>query len=93
MESVTELLVVFLGIVTSLVMVVLRRITTLVDKAPKVVRTLIVVALATPVAMLSGWLGVDLPGDPMVWDGAVINVILTALTAMGAHAGAKALQK
>ena len=92
MEAMTELLVVVLGVVTSLIMTGLRKMTTLVDKLPTAARGVIVLLLATPIAWLSGQLGADLPADPLTWDGTVINVILTWLLALGAHAGAKALK-
>lgn len=93
MESVMELLVVLLGMVTSVVMVGFKRAVLLVDKMPSIYKAMLVMALSVPVAWLAGKSGLALPADPTTWDGNVVNSILTWLLAMGAHAGAKAIQK
>ena len=89
----TELLVVALGALTSLIMGGLKMGLTGLDKLPKPAKAMVVAALAVPIALLGGWIGVDLPGDVTTWDGNVINVILTWLTAMGVRAGTKAIVK
>lgn len=93
MESISELMVLLLGIVTSFAMVALRKMATFLDSVPSTVRSVIVVALSLPVAMLGGALGLELPADPTTWDGTTVNTVLTAVAAMGAHAGAKAFEK
>ena len=93
MESFTELLVVVLGIITSLIMGLMKMLSINVAKLPTTAQAVIVLLLATPVAWLVGVSGLDLPADPLTWDGAVINGILTWLVAMGSRAGMKAITK
>lgn len=92
MESATELLVVIVGILTSLIMSVLGKLSLGIEKAPKMLRAVIVLALAAPIAWLAGAAGTELPADPLTWDGATINALLTWLSAMGIHAVGKKLQ-
>lgn len=91
--EVTQLLVVVLGLVTSLIMAGLKLGTNWFRKLPKKVQATVVAGLAVPIALLGGAMGVDLPGDPTSWDGNTVNVILTWLTAMGVHAGGDAIAK
>jgi len=89
--EVTQLLVVVLGIVTSLIMGLLKLVSDGIAKLPKTLQLALVAALAVPVGLLGGWLGVAVPGDPTTWDGATVNVILTAFTAMGVRAATRAV--
>lgn len=91
--EVTKLLVVLLGAVAAVIMAGLKLGIDWFKKLPKVAQTMIVGALATPIALLSGAMGVDLPGDPTAWDGNTVNVILTWLAAMGVHAAGDAVTK
>lgn len=93
MEAFSDLLIMGLGTITSLVMVALGYLNAKLATLPPFVRTMIVTAIAVPVALLSGYIGIAVPADPTTWDGATVNVILTALSAMGIHAGAKAATK
>lgn len=81
--EVTKLLVLLLGLVTSLIMGGLRTLSTGLDKLPRPVKAMVVAALAIPVAWLGGASGIDLPADPATWDGTIVNMILTWLSAMG----------
>lgn len=89
MESVTELLVVLLGALTSIIMALLKKFSGFLGKAPGPIQALVVVALSFPVAWLAGFFGMELPADPFTWDGALINAMLVSLTSMGAHAVGK----
>lgn len=91
MEVSPELIATVLALVTSLLMTGLRRVATSVEGLPPVVRTMIVVVLAAAVSWLGGVLGLDLPANPLTWDGTTINTVMTALLAMGLHAAGKAL--
>jgi len=90
--DITQLLVVILGLVTSLIMGGLKLVIAQLDKMPKTGKAMIVGALAIPIALLGGVMGVELPGDVSSWDGNTVNVILTWLTAMGARAAIKTLK-
>ena len=92
MESATELLVVLIGAITAIVMSALGKLSMGIDKAPKMLRAVIVLALAAPIAWLAGVVGTELPADALTWDGATINAILTWLSAMGLHAVGKKLR-
>ncbi len=91
--DIAQLFVVLIGMATALIMGGLRMAIEQLDKLPKLAKAMIVGALAIPIALLSGVMGVELPGDPTTWDGNVVNVILTWLTAMGARAATKAITK
>jgi hypothetical protein len=92
MEASTELLVALVGAITAIIMSVIGKISMGIDKAPKILRAFIVLALAAPIAWLSGYFGMKLPADPLTWDGATINALLTWLSAMGLHAVGKKLK-
>ena len=87
-----ELLVILLGTLTSLIMGALKKYTTWINSIHPTWRAVIVGVLAVPIALLAGVLGLNLPADPAMWDGNVINSILTALLAMGQHALLKAIR-
>ena len=92
MESATELLVVLIGAITAIIMSALGKFSMGIDKAPKILRAFIVLGLAAPIAWLSGYFGTELPADPLTWDGATVNALLTWLSAMGLHAVGKKLR-
>lgn len=89
--EITQLLIVVLGIITSLVMGALKLLNTGIAKLPKTAKLMLVGAIAIPITLLGGWLGIDLPADPTTWDGVTVNVILTYLSAMGARAATRAV--
>ena len=89
--QITQLLVLVVGIVTSVTMAALKKVSEGLDSLPKPAKTLLVGAIATPIAILSGWVGIDLPGDPTTWDGTTVNVILTWASSMGIRAAARAI--
>ena len=92
MEAATELLVLVVGIFTSIIMSALGKISEGINKAPAMLRAVIVLLLAAPIAWLSGFVGMELPADPLTWDGATINALLTWFSAMGLHAVGKKLR-
>ena len=91
--EITQLLVVVIGMLTSVIMAILKQVTDLFKKMPKSLQAGVVAVIATPLAWLSGQVGIDLPGDPSAWDGNAVNAVLTWLTAMGVHAGVGAVTK
>lgn len=91
--EVTQLLVAVLGLITSLIMAGLKMGITWFAKLPKTSQAMMVGALAIPIGLLGGVMGVDLPGDPTTWDGNTVNVILTWLSSMGVHALGDAVKK
>ena len=92
MEAATELLVLLVSVLTAIIMSALGKISDGINKAPKLLRAFIVFAVAAPIAWLGGRVGIELPADPLTWDGATINAILTWLSAMGLHAVGKKLR-
>lgn len=82
-----------IAIATTFIMGGLRKVFAPLNTLPPIARTLIVSVLAFGTATLSGFLGTPLPADPTTWDGVTVNGILTALLAMGTHAGYKAIGK
>jgi len=90
--DITQLLVVILGLVTSLLMGGLKLVVAQMEKMPKATKAMIVAAIAVPIGLLGGFMGMELPGDVTTWDGNTVNVVLTWLTAMGSRAAIKTLK-
>jgi uncharacterized membrane protein len=86
-----ELVIVLVGGATSLVMRGITAAAPFVKSLPAFVRTLVVVVLGMGVAVLAQFVDMPLPADPTTWDATVVNGLLTALSAMGLHAAAKAV--
>jgi hypothetical protein len=91
--TVTNLLVALIGLITSLVMTGLRFASDGINKLPKPLKAALVGAISIPIAWLSGVVGIDLPADPTVWDGVLVNSVLTWLAAMGINAAGTSLLK
>jgi len=93
MEAFSELLVMVLGIVASLIMDLLRKVMPKLNELPSTIRSVVMLVIAAIVTWLGSLIGVNLPVDPGTWDANLINSILVALVGMGSHAIGKAINK
>ncbi len=91
MESVNELFLVIVALITSLAMGGLKAVQAWVKDLPGPVQSLFVLVFAYVTQLVTGAIGLELPGDPMAWDGATLNTLTVWLMAMGAHAAKKVI--
>lgn len=89
----SELYFAALGILVSAIMKGLTTAIAFLQKAPAIVRTLVVTLVSAGVAVVIKFTGLDLPLDITTWTDVVVQTLVIALSAMGFHAAAKAIGK
>lgn len=84
-QSFTPVITAVLGLVTTLVMGGIKKLSQKIDELPSMYKQLIVALIAFGVTKLSTLLGIVIPSDPTVWSAELVQSILTALAALGLH--------
>lgn len=82
---ITSLIPVIAGALTSLAMTGLRKVSAWVDAQAAWIKQLIVVLIAFGVTQLGALLGLELPTNALLWDGTIVETVITALLAFGVY--------
>lgn len=89
-QAVEALSLLIAGLLTVPVLDVLKRASSLVDRAPDVVKQGLAVTIAGALTKLGALLSVTLPTDLTLFTGSTVEALVAAAIAFGVHAGRKA---
>lgn len=81
MDAITTLILPILGLVTSLLFGLFRKVSSWVNTRPAIIKQVLVTLTAAVVYVVAKYIGAAVPDDPSTWTDGTIQTFITALLA------------